>query len=280
MWQGFSCYTKNNNGILCERIIAVMNFNEERMYHIGLTPADGATFAIVTGDPGRVEKIARLLEEPTFVASSREYTTWAGQLAGQRVLVTSHGIGGPSTAICVEELYRCGVRTVIRVGTCGGMALPVCGGDVVVATAAIRAEGTSREYLPIEFPAVADLAVSVALKEAGEALGYTVHAGVVQCKDSFYGQHAPETSPVGYELENKWQSWLRGGCLASEMESATLYIVAAARGMHAGCVLHTVWNQEREAAGLDNIKEENTEKAAKTAVEAIRRLVVASTHKL
>lgn len=258
----------------------MMNFNEERMYHIGLTPADGAEFAIITGDPGRVERIAHLLEQPTFVASNREYTTWAGMLAGKRVLVTSHGIGGPSTATCLEELYRCGVRTVIRVGTCGGMALQVCGGDVVVATAAIRAEGTTREYLPIEFPAVADLSVSVALKEAGEALGYTVHTGVVQCKDSFYGQHSPESSPVSYELENKWQSWLRGGCLASEMESATLYIVAAARGMRAGCVLHAVWNQERESAGLCNVKDENTEKAAKTAVEAIRRLVVAPMRKV
>ncbi len=252
----------------------MMNFNDEKMYHIGLTSADGAAYAIITGDPGRVESIARLLEDPLFVASNREYTTWAGTLEGQRVLVTSHGIGGPSTAICVEELQRCGVNTVIRVGTCGGMALSVRGGDVVVATAVIRAEGTSREYLPVEFPAVADLEVSVALKTAAEAQGYPVHAGVVQCKDSFYGQHSPESAPVSYELENRWQAWLRGGCLASEMESATLYIVAATRGMRAGCVLHTVWNQEREKAGLSNIKEENTGKAAKTAVEAIRRLIL------
>lgn len=254
----------------------MMNFNDEKMYHIGLTPADGAEYAVITGDPGRVESIARLLDNAEFVASHREYTTWAGTVNGVRVLVTSHGIGGASTAICVEELYRCGVRTLIRVGTCGGMALPVCGGDVVVATAAIRAEGTSREYLPVEFPAVADLDVSVALKSAAQSKGYTVHCGVVQCKDSFYGQHAPESSPVSYELEAKWQAWLRGGCLASEMESATLYTVAAARGLRAGCVLHTVWNQEREKAGLPNVKDENTGKAAATAIEAIRRLVVDS----
>lgn len=252
----------------------MMNFNDEKMYHIGLKPSEGAEYAIITGDPGRVEGIARLMDEPTFVASNREYTTWAGRIEGTRVLVISHGIGGPSTAICVEELQRCGIKTLIRVGTCGGMALPVCGGDVVVATAAIRAEGTSREYLPIEFPAVADLDVSVALKAAAEESGYTVHAGVVQCKDSFYGQHSPESAPVSYELENRWQAWLRGGCLASEMESATLYIVAASRGLKAGCVLHAVWNQEREKAGLSNVKDENTEKAAKTAVEAIRRLLL------
>ena len=251
-----------------------MNFNEKRMYHIGLTPSDGAEYAIITGDPGRVESIAGWLETPSFVASNREYTTWAGLLDGKRVLVTSHGIGGPSTAICVEELARCGVKTLIRVGTCGGMALPVRGGDVVVATAAIRAEGTSREYLPIEFPAVADLAVSNALMDAAKEAGYTVHAGVVHCKDSFYGQHSPEASPVSYVLQNKWESWLRGGCLASEMESATLYTVAASLGLRAGCVLHVVWNQEREKAGLDNPTFENTEAAAKTAVNALKALIL------
>lgn len=251
----------------------MMNFNEERMYHIGLTPSQGAAMSIITGDPGRVESIARLLDDPCFVAQNREYTTWAGTLCGQRVLVTSHGIGGPSTAICVEELYRCGVRTVIRVGTCGGMAHKVCGGDLVVATGAIRAEGTSREYLPIEFPAVADHEVTAALLQGARDLGCDVHAGVVQCKDSFYGQHDPDASPVSYQLNQQWQAWLKGGCLASEMESATLYIVAASLGIRAGCVLNVVWNQEREKAGLSNPRGENTENAAKTAVNALKALI-------
>ncbi len=251
----------------------MMNFNEERMYHIGLTPSDGAAFAIITGDPDRVESIARLLDDPYFVAQNREYTTWAGTLNGKRVLVTSHGIGGPSTAICIEELYRCGVRTIIRVGTCGGMAHKVMGGDLVVATGAIRAEGTSREYLPLEFPAVADITVTNALIQGGNALDCTVHAGVVQCKDSFYGQHDPDASPVSYELNNRWQAWLKGGCLASEMESATLYIVAASLDIRAGCVLHVVWNQEREKGGLSNPRGENTENAAKTAVNAVKALL-------
>ena len=253
----------------------MMNFNDEQLYHIALKPTDGAAYAVITGDPGRVESIARLLDDPAFVSQKREYTTWAGTLAGERVLVTSHGIGGPSTAICVEELARIGVKTVIRVGTCGGMAKQVCGGDLVVATGAIRAEGTSREYLPIEFPAVADLAVSNALVQAAIAAGYTVHAGVVHCKDSFYGQHSPESSPVFYELQNKWESWLRGGCLASEMESSALYTVAASLGLRAGCVLHTVWNQEREKAGLPNLQSKNTEAAAKTAINALKALILA-----
>lgn len=251
----------------------MMDFDDTTMFHIGLTPSQGAEYAILTGDPGRVERLAGLLDAPEFVHSRREYTTWAGTLEGRRVLVISHGIGGPSTAICVEELARCGVHTLIRVGTCGGMALPVKGGDLVIANAAIRQEGTSREYLPVAFPAVSDFEVTTALAAAARETGRTVHIGVVHCKDSFYGQHAPEESPVSYELTERWQAWLRGGCLASEMESAALYAVAAARGLRAGCVLHTLWNQEREAAGLDNTQDHDPLDAARTAVGAIRRLM-------
>ena len=251
----------------------MINFNDEKMYHLHLRPSQGTKYAIITGDPGRVESIAQWLDSPEFVVSNREYTTWAGKIDGERVLVTSHGIGGPSTAICVEELSRCGVETLIRVGTCGGMALKVCGGDVVVATGAIRAEGTSREYLPIEFPAVSDFTIANALITAAQTAGYMVHAGVVQCKDSFYGQHSPESSPISYALQNRWESWLKGGCLASEMESATLYIVAASLGLRAGCVLHAVWNQERRKAGLADTQCESTEKAVKTAINALKILI-------
>ena len=252
-----------------------MDFNAEKMYHIGLTPAQGAPYALLTGDPGRVQSIAQRLDEPVFLADSREYRSFAGYLEGERVLVISHGIGGPSTAICAEELYRCGVRTMIRVGTCGGMALEVVGGDVVVATAAIRAEGTSREYLPVEFPAVADIEVTAALVHAARAAGRRVHAGVVHCKDSFYGQHSPEASPVSYKLLDRWQAWLRGGCLASEMESAALYIVGASLGFRAGCVLEAVWNQEREKAGVPNPRAaEGAVSAVETAVEALRLLII------
>ena len=253
----------------------MMNFNDQRLYHIGLTPSQGAAYAVLTGDPGRVESIARHLEGAAFLCANREYTSWAGTLEGERVLVISHGIGGPSTAICAEELCRCGVKTLIRVGTCGGMALSVRGGDLVVANAAIRQEGTSQEYLPLAFPAVSAFEVTAALREAAAGTGQTVHTGVVQCKDSFYGQHDPDGSPVASALKAQWRAWLRGGCLASEMESAALYTVAAARGMRAGCLLHVLWNQEREAAGLDNPRDEDTAPAAAAAVEAIRRLICA-----
>ncbi len=255
----------------------MMNFNAQKMFHIGLVPAQGAEYALLTGDPGRVEGIARRLDNPTFVASNREFTTWAGELAGKRLLVTSHGIGGPSTAICVEELVKCGVRVFIRVGTCGGMHRQVRGGDLVVASAAVRQEGTSREYLPIEFPAAADFGVTRALADGAARLGYTAHTGVVQCKDSFYGQHDPDASPVAPQLHYQWQAWLRGGCLASEMESAALFIVAASLGVRAGCVLTALWNQEREKAGLDNPRCEDNGPAIETALEAFRTLMAEGT---
>jgi len=245
----------------------------EPLYHIGFDDSHGAKYAILPGDPGRVEKIAQFLDEPQFHCQNREYTTWSGKIGGEKVLVTSHGIGGASTAIAVEELYQTGVRTFIRVGTCGGMAEMVMGGDVVVATAAIRQDGTSKEYVPIEFPAVADLDVTNALVQGAKNLGLTYHTGVVQCKDSFYGQHSPDRMPISYELKDKWQAWIRAGCLASEMESATLYIVASYLGAKSGCILNVVWNQERAAKGLSNPESHDTTPGIQAAVEAIRILV-------
>ena len=248
---------------------------DEKMYHINLNKADiqGAKYAILPGDPDRVPKIAAFFDNPQKIGQKREYVSYLGQLCGENVLCVSTGIGGPSAAICIEELRQLGVETFIRVGTSGGMQLKVNAGDIVVVTGAIRMEGTSKEYLPIEFPAVADLDITCALRDAAKKLGYTYHTGVVQCKDSFYGQHAPQRMPVSYELEHKWEAWIRGGCLASEMESAALFTVCATLGAKAGAVMLCVWNQEREKAGLDQNEEHDTEKAIKTAIEAIKILI-------
>jgi uridine phosphorylase len=245
----------------------------EALYHVGFDDSHGAKYAILPGDPGRVEKIAAFLDNPRFYHQNREYTTWLGEIEGQPVLVMSTGMGGPSTAIAVEELYMTGVRTFIRVGTCGGMQTEVMGGDVVIASAAIRMEGTTREYVPIEFPAVADVGMTNALINAAKNLGFTYHAGVVHCKDSFYGQHNPDRMPAGYELKQKWEAWIKAGCLASEMESATLFIVAQVLRARAGCVLSTVWNQERARQGLSNPECHDPERAIRAAVEAVRLLM-------
>lgn len=212
----------------------------ERQYHINLSEENTAKYAILPGDPERVKKISALLDNSREVAFNREYKTYEGYIDSVKVLVVSTGIGGPSTAICVEELAKIGVDTFIRVGTCGGMQMNVNPGDLIIANAAIRMEGTSREYMPIEFPAVADFEVTTALSKAAKTLGFPHHIGVVQAKDSFYSQHNPDSMGVSDELKSKWKAWIKGGCLASEMESAALYIVSSVRGLRAGSIFHCV----------------------------------------
>ena len=244
-----------------------------KQYHIHCAPGDVGRYCILPGDPGRVPAIAALFDDARPVAQNREYNVYTGKLLGETVSVCSTGIGGPSAAIAMEELVKCGADTFLRTGTCGGIDLPVRSGDIVVATAAIRYEHTSLEYAPIEFPAVADLDVTNCLVQATRNLGYPLHTGVVQCKDSFYGQHSPEASPVSYELQQKWESWKRLGVKASEMESAALFVVAAALGCRCGSCFHVVWNQEREAAGLDQKMSEDTTTSVKVAVEGLKLLI-------
>lgn len=246
---------------------------EGLQYHIHVQMGDVGRYVLLPGDPGRCEQIASHFTDARLVAQNREYVTYTGTLDGVPVSVTSTGIGGPSAAIALEELVCCGADTFIRVGTCGGMEQDVKGGDIVVATGAIRMEGTSREYAPIEFPAVADLAVTNALADAAHALGYRCHTGVVQSKDSFFGQHAPETKPVSYDLQNKWQAWLRMGCKASEMEAAALFIVGGYLRVRVGADFLVMGNQERAKAGLDNVIQKDTQQAVEVAVEALRLLI-------
>ena len=246
-----------------------------KQFHIACAQGDIGRYCILPGDPGRVPAIAALFDDAKQIAYNREFNAWTGTLRGERVSRCSTSIGGPSAPIAMEELHKCGADTFIRTGTCGGIALDVQSGDVVVATGAIRYEHTSREYAPIEFPAVADFQVTNALVEATKKLGFPLHTGIVQCKDSFYGQHDPAASPVYYELQQKWESWKRLGVLASEMESAALFVVAAALGCRCGSCFHVVWNQEREAAGLDQKMSEDTSSSVKVSVEALKLLIEA-----
>ncbi len=244
-----------------------------KQYHVGLGPGDVGRYVILPGDPKRCEKIAAHFDDAKLVADSREYVTYTGTLEGEKVSVTSTGIGGPSASIAINELSKIGADTFLRVGTCGGMQKEICGGDVVIASGAIRMEGTSREYAPIEYPAVPDHQVMNAMIEAARTAGTNYHVGVVQCKDSFYGQHEPEVMPVSYELQNKWEAWLRMGCLASEMESAALFIAGSFLRVRVGSCFLVVANQEREKAGLPNAQVHDTELAIVTAVDAIRILI-------
>lgn len=249
-------------------------YAKEKEYHIGVGKGEVGRYVILPGDPGRCEKIAAYLDNPVKVAENREYTTYTGSLEGVPVSVVSTGIGGPSASIAMEELIHCGADTFIRVGTSGGMQPDICGGDLVIATGAIRYEGTTKEYAPVEYPAVADFGIVRALKESAEGLGYANHLGVVQCKDNFYGQHSPESMPVAEELNQRWKAWIACGALASEMESAALFIVGSVRRVRVGTVLLVIANQTRREQGLLDVQVHDTERAIRVAVGAMRELIL------
>ena len=244
-------------------------------FHIACGDGDIGKYCILPGDPGRCKMIADHFDSPVFVAQNREFTTYTGTLLGEKVSVTSTGIGGPSAAIAIEELTALGAHTFIRIGTCGGINMKVHSGDCVIATGAVRMEGTSREYAPIEYPACADFNVVRALVDSAEALGLSYHTGVVQSKDSFYGQHSPSRMPVSYELQSKWEAWKKLGVLSSEMETAALLTVSASLGVRCGAVFNVLWNQERKAAGFTEEDQLDTSRGINIAVEAMKRLIMA-----
>ena len=246
---------------------------EELQFHIKCKKGDIGKYVILTGDPQRTDNISKYFDEPRLVANNREYRVFTGTLKGEKVSVCSTGIGGPSTAIAVEELCKCGAEVMIRIGTCGGINTKVKGGHVVIPTGAIRQEGTTMQYVPEEYPAVADHDVTEALIKAAKSENKIYHTGIIQSKDSFYGQHSPELMPVAAELEAKWEAWKKAGVLASEMECSTVFVVGGIRGIKTGAVLHVLWNQEREKSGLPNPTCENTEEAIQIAVKAIENLI-------
>ncbi len=244
-----------------------------KQYHIQCGNGDVGEYVLLPGDPGRCSAIAKHFDDPVLVASNREYTTYTGTLDGVKVSVVSTGIGGASTAIAVEELVKIGAKTFIRVGTCGGMSVNVKINDIVIANSAIRFDGTSKEYMPIEFPAVADFTVLSAIVQAAQQKDCRYHIGPVHCKDSFYGQHEPETKPISYELVNKWEAWKKGGALASEMESSTLFILGSILKVRTGTVLAVAGNQERAKANLYNEDFMGVEDAITIAIDALRLLI-------
>ncbi len=216
------------------------------MHHIQMRRGDVGRYVFLPGDPGRCEKIASYFENPKLVAYHREYKTYTGTLLGEKVSVTSTGIGGPSTAIAVEELIMIGADTFIRVGTSGGMQPYLHSGDLAVVTAAIRDGGTDLHYLPVEFPAVADVDVVTALRDAAVKMDKTHHLGIVQSKDSFYGQHQPERMPVANRLLNRWKAWQMGGAISSEMEAATIFILSSIYRTRAGGIMMIGMKEESE----------------------------------
>ena len=248
-------------------------YDDGTQYHIKVKAGEIGEYVILCGDPGRVEKIAGHLANPVFVSQNREYITYNGYICDTLVTVTSTGIGGPSAAICVEELIKCGAKIFIRVGTSGGIKSSVVGGDLVIATAAVRDDGTSREYLHDSYPAAADYNIIKALADEAAALNSRYHVGVVQSKDSFYGETNPESMAISEVLINRWNSYVKLGCLASEMECAAIFAVAQTRGVCAGAVLLSIWNVEDLKVNSDPLIDTDTTRAIKCAVGAIHRLI-------
>lgn len=232
-------------------------------HHLHLKSGDVGRYVLLPGDPGRVELIARHLDNAVHVATNREYVTYSGYLDGVKVSVTSTGIGCPSAAIAVEELIRVGADTFIRVGTSGAIQPGTKSGELAIVTGAIRDEGTTFHYLPIEFPAVADFEIVQALTSAAQRTKNEYRIGITQSKDSFYGEVEPEHSGVTSRLLNRWQAWEIGGAICSEMEAAAIFIIASMQRVRAGGVM-AMWG-EGEFHSLDGLIE--------TSIEAVRDLI-------
>lgn len=257
--------------------------DENERFHLKIKTGDVGRYVILPGDPGRVPIIAQKLENAVQIAQNREYNIYTGELCGKKVSVCSTGIGGPSAAIAVEELIDSGADTFIRVGTSGGVDLSVFGGDLIIAMAAIRAEGTSYEYLPQGYPAVADFTITSALAKAAEALssdenGKRYHVGTVHSKDSFYGETNPERSAVCDNIVSRWDSYVKSGCLTSEMECAAIYSVGSVRSTYekkirCGAVLTALWNAERSKKNLPDTFCNSSERAITCAIDAIKLLI-------
>lgn len=254
-----------------------MRVDETMQYHVHLRPGDIGKYVLLPGDPGRCELIASYFENPRFIASNREFTTYTGALLGEPVSVTSTGIGCPSTAIAVEELIKLGAHTFIRVGTAGAIQEEGRTGDLAVVTGAIRDEGTTLHYLPVEYPAIADPDVVLALRSAAIRSGLPYHMGVSHSKDSFYGEIEPARMPVAERLQARWNAWKGGGAICSEMEAAALFIIAGIHRKRAGGIMLIIGDPTEnastaaEAARLEALLDIN--RSIRVAVEALKLLI-------
>jgi len=234
-----------------------------KQYHTQTQQGDVGRYVLMPGDPGRVPLIAGRLENAVHIATNREYVTYTGWLEGEKVSVTSTGIGCPSSAIAVEELYRCGADTFIRVGTSGSLQPGTKSNDLAIVTGAIRHEGASLHYMPIEFPALCDLEIVQAMRSAVQRLGVRYQVGISHSKDSFYGEVEPERSANSEQLKDLWRAWQIGGAICSEMEISTICVVSSILRARAGGIM--AMHGEGEFGPLDGL--------IIAAVESVRELI-------
>lgn len=237
-------------------------------YHIGLKKGDIGKYVLLPGDPGRVPKIAAYFDEAEEIAFNREFRTFTGKIDGIRISVTSTGIGCPSTAIAIEELVNVGAELFIRVGTAGSLQKEVALGDLVISTGAVREEGTTKQYVPLSFPAVSDFRVTEALVDAAAKLNFTAHPGIVHCKDAFYTEGNSEL-PISHKIKERWDAWYKAKVLATSMESSALFIVSHLKGKLAGEVLAIIGTTYDDKP---IVKKVGVDEAIQVAIEAVKTL--------
>ena len=245
----------------------------KKMMHIGLEPGEVGRYVFLPGSPERTEKIAAYFDNPKEIAYNREFRTFVGELDGVKVAVTSTGIGGPSAAIAVEELHQCGADTMLRVGTCASTSEKVSLGDVVIPNGAVRMEGVSTHYLPIEYPAVPDFQVVKAVEQAAQKLEFPYNVGVTITKASFYTQTTPETKPVGPELVYKWQAYEKGGATSTSMECSVLFCVGASLGIRTSSVMISATNFGEYSNDADDYPSGWEERAIEVGIEALKMMI-------
>lgn len=245
----------------------------KKMMHIGLEPGEVGRYVFLPGSPERTEKIAAYFDNPKEIAYNREFRTFVGELDGVKVAVTSTGIGGPSAAIAVEELHQCGADTMLRVGTCASTSEKVSLGDVVIPNGAVRMEGVSTHYLPIEYPAVPDFQVVKAVEQAAQKLEFPYNVGVTITKASFYTQTTPETKPVGPELVYKWQAYEKGGATSTSMKCSVLFCVGASLGIRTSSVMISATNFGEYSNDADDYPSGWEERAIEVGIEAMKIMI-------
>lgn len=257
--------------------MAVRKTKEGAQHHIHLKEGDVGRYVLLPGDPGRCETIAAYFDDAKFIAQHREYVTYTGSLLGEKVSVTSTGIGCPSTAIAIEELIAVGADTFIRVGTSGAIQPKTSAGEIAIITGAIRDEGTTSHYMPIEFPAVADVDVVLALENGAKHAGVIYRLGITQSKDSFYCEVEPDRMPMAGLLNVRRKAWEKGGAICSEMECAAIFIISSIHRKRAGGVMLMAGSNDTQPKTIEEMevfaKAFDIHRAIKTSIEGLKSLI-------
>lgn len=204
--------------------------------HIRCGVKDSANYALLPGDPQRVDRVRPFLSDVRDITFNREYKSIVGYYKGVKVMVISTGMGGPSVGIGVEELKNIGVNTMIRIGSCGALKSGMKLGDIVIANGVVRDEGTTKAYVKEIYPAVPDTSLLFDIISSAEEMNIPYHTGIVRSHDSFYTDEEDK-------IDNYWSN---KNVIAADMESAALFVIASLRGIKAATILNVVVEYEND----------------------------------